>query len=62
VIVKLFLIIDARLTRHEKSTAIAISHRQIGHAFQFTIGFCVNLEEFQLTLSRKIALPPAEIY
>jgi hypothetical protein len=59
-IVKLILIIDVKLTRHEKSTAIAISHRQISHAFQFTIGFCVNFEEFQLTLSRKIAFPPAE--
>jgi hypothetical protein len=59
-IVKLFLIIDTRLTGHEKSTAIAISHCQISHAFQFTIGFCVNLEELQLTLSRKIAFPPAE--
>jgi hypothetical protein len=46
------------LTRHVKSTAVAISERQVGHAFQFTIGFRVNFEELQVTFTSKIALSP----
>jgi hypothetical protein len=56
---KLINKIEIEFTRHEKATAIAISHRQISHAFQFTICFCVNFEELQLTLTRKVTLPPA---
>jgi hypothetical protein len=57
---KIIYYIDIKRTRHEKTTAIAISHRQISHAFQFTICFCVNFKEFQLTLTRKVTLPPVE--
>ncbi len=57
---KIIYYIDIKCTRHEKATAIAISHRQISHAFQFTISFRVNFEEFQLTLTRKVTLPPVE--
>jgi hypothetical protein len=52
--------IDIERTRHEKATAVAISHRQISHAFQFTICFCVNFEKFQLTISRKMTLSPVK--
>ncbi len=47
-----------RLTRHVESTAVAISERQVGHAFQFTICFRVDFEELQLTFTSKVTLSP----
>jgi hypothetical protein len=45
-------------TWHEECTAVAISHRHIRQTFQFTICFCVNLKEFQLTFTIKVTLSP----
>ncbi len=45
-------------TWHEECTAVAISHRGIRQTFQLTICFRVNLKEFQLTVTVKIALSP----
>jgi hypothetical protein len=47
---------NGQLTWCIKQTAITIPQRQVGQTFHLTISLCVNFEEFQLALTRKIAL------
>jgi hypothetical protein len=50
-----------KFTWYEECTAIAKPESCIRQTFQFTIGCCVNLKEFQLTFTIKITLSPGNI-